>query len=148
MENMTISNFFDEYDRVRRNKVKNAPAINNRKLTRTNSWSNEYYIRFDVARETRLNIYCNIDGKISLDVPIDRITIMYNSKTKAIAQACVTIFSKDMNLPEKMTEYYKENSCETNDLYAAYLTKDGYLILYGENDNGSNNLKIYYVIPY
>ena len=148
MEKMTVSGFLNEYDKVRKTKVKNAPAITNRSYTKPFVWSEEYCISFDLSRGIGSNIYFITDNSGSLDVPITRIAIKCDNNTKANVKACVAVFTGDPDFFDTISRIYEGNDCEPNNLYAAYLTKDGYLFLYSGNNSGDRALEIHYVVPY
>lgn len=148
MEKMTVSGFLNEYDKIRKTKVKNAPAIIDISYTKPFLWSDEYCIHFDLAKGIGSNIYFLPDNTGSFDVPITRIAIKCNNSTKANAKACVAVFNEDPEFLETISRIYEGNDCELYNLYAAYLTKDGYLFLYSGNNSGDRALEIRYVVPY
>lgn len=148
MEKMTVSNFLTEYDKVRKAKVKTAPAITDLSSTKPFPWSDEYCIRYNLAKGIGSNIFYLPDNTGSLDVPITRIAIKYENNTKANAKACVAVFTGDPDFLETISRIYEANDCEPNNLYAAYLMKNGYIFLYSGNNSGDRLLEIRYVVPY
>ena len=148
MEAMTVSEFLNEYDRTRKIAVKTAPAITDRSIIKPFVWSDEHCIRFDLSRGIGSTIYFIPGNNGSLEVPITGIVIKCNNSTKANAKACVSVFTGDPEFFDVISLIYEGNACEQKNLYAAYLTKEGYLFLYSGNDNGDRTLEIRYVVPY
>ena len=148
MYHMTANDFLKLYDEVRKKTVMTAPAITKLNLSKPFLWSDDYCTDFDLQRGVGTKIYVKIDDKPTLDAPITQIAIKVENGTKANARACVTVFTQDPDLFDKMASIYESNDCEPNNLYAAYLTKEGYLLLYSGNNSGDRLLEIYYVILY
>ena len=148
MEYMTVAQFLVEYENVRINIINDAPAIKDRKLIMSSSLLNQYFLQIDREIGVGSRIFCNVEGMLTLDVPINKIIIISENETNATARACIAVFADDPNLIDKMVKHYNDNDYFSKELYVSYLTKDGYLFLYTKNTIGAGVLQIMYVVSY
>ena len=149
---ITVQDFLNKYNEIRRTTVKNAPAITSRTIKEFDSWDREYYINSepDDGVGTRLVWKVEKDADINnLNVPLEFIVQFYrlrfyNTSLKENTKACLAVFSGDERLMDKMIDFYERNECRYNDEYVALLTSEGYLITYS-GDNLDASFRIYYV---
>lgn len=149
---ITVQEFLNKYEAIRRTKVRNAPAIINPTIKQSSSWSRDCYIECepDAGIGTRLlwKIEKGADAN-NLNVPLEFIVqfyrmTYYNTSLKENTRACLAVFSGDEHLVDKLIDFYEKNECSFNSEYAGLVTSDGYLILYF-GDHMDAEFLIYYV---
>ena len=133
--NITVQDFFDEYDEIRMTIVRDAPDITNRTIEK--HWE-DYYIYPDLDTGIGSIIWClplNEADLENYDIPVTCIQIIYKSlkhstSKKANARACLAVFNSDTHLLDKLLDFYNQNDCENNGQRAGVITSEGYLIVY------------------
>ena len=148
---MTVQEFLNSYDEVRRTTVKDAPAIKKRTLKQYSAWDNSYYIEPDTDAGIGTRLWCEVENDKdvnNLDRPLSFVQIIYDTlyhktSVKANAKACLAVFSKDASLLEKLLDFYAKNDCKNNDQSAGVVTSEGYLIMYFMNSMGDEYINIY-----
>ena len=150
--NITVQEFLNKYEDIKRTTVKNAPSINSQAIEEVSSWDREYRINLDPDAGVGTRLLWKVEkgsDTNNLNVPLEFIVQFYrvhyhNTSLKENTRACLAVFSDDEHLMDKMIDFYNKNECEYNSEYAGLLTSDGYLITYFKNDL-NEAFQIYYV---
>ena len=151
--NMTVQEFLNKYDEVRKTVVTDAPAITNKTIIAFNT---SYCINCDVDNGVGTRVYCMFEKNQdpnNLDIPVTAILQFYKTsphgtivKLNASTRACLAVFSDDMFLLDKLIDFYGKNNCRSNDCYSGVITSEGYLITYSNSNGIDATISIYNVM--